>query len=183
MAKEKSKGFFQGVSFVLVLFLIFVFVCLVWFLTNDFKTGIGDFYLKCNEEIITENVDNFEINLNEEYDFEIVSNLDKITDKNNYTISVVPNVNDETSFTYMVGAYSYKYGCETVFTDSFDIQTYDNHFTFKATKELNEVLADYYAGQTITNSPTAVDSGLAYFSLVVATENYSINLNFSLKGV
>ena len=109
MAKEKSKGFFQGVSFVLVLFLIFVFVCLVWFLTNDFKTGIGDFYLKCNEEIITENVDNFEINLNEEYDFEIVSNLDKITDKNNYTISVVPNVNDETSFTYMVGAYSYKY--------------------------------------------------------------------------
>ena len=55
--------------------------------------------------------------------------------------------------------------------------------SIKATKELNEVLADYYAGQTITNSPTAVDSGLAYFSLVVATENYSINLNFSLKGV
>ena len=53
MAKEKSKGFFQGVSFVLILLLIVGFVGLVWFLTNNFKTGIGDFYLKCNDEIIT----------------------------------------------------------------------------------------------------------------------------------
>ena len=67
-------------------------------------------------------------------------------------------------------------------TSAFEIKAFNNYFTFKATKDLSEILALNYPTQTITGCPTALDSGIPYFRLVItsADQTQEININFNL---
>lgn len=185
MSKRKSTktDFSTILSSLFILILVVGVVGFLFIFTENFTTPLKNFYVTCGNDDFISDRENFDIVVGKEYKFEITTNIDLGTEKK-YIVSVVPNDTSLTTFAFNVD------GKETMFADieslakSFVISSSENYFTFKATGDLIDILQVYYPSRTLTNVPTALDSDLPYFRLVIQSADLTetININFNLKS-
>ena len=176
MAKRQKSGLTTILSIFAVLLVVVGVAGLISNFTGNQTTSQNRFYVKYDNEEITSDIENFEMVVGRDYKFEIGSNVN---------VYVIPNNTPETAFTYSVNDTNYNYTDMENISKGFSITASDNYFVFKATKDLQDILRMFYSSplQVINNVPTAINSGLPYFKLVIqsADELQTININFSLR--
>lgn len=99
-------------------------------------------------------------------------------------VSVVPNESAVASFTFKAGETDVNYQDMENLGKGFTLIPYDDYFTFTANKDLQEILQLYYPDKTVSGVPTALNSDIPYFRLVVKTSDSKqvININFNLAS-
>ena len=179
---NKSASVLSAIVLVLV---VVLFVGFLSIFTNDFTTGIKTFYVKNGSDTIMSDRENYDIIVGKTYKFDIVNNLDTITNGNSgYNVKVVPSGLENAGFDFNVDGAVYGFSYLESLSNGFEIMTYNDYFTFTANKDLTEILQCNFPNKTITGCPTAIDSGIPYFTLSVSSADNSevINITFNLKS-
>ena len=183
MSKRKSTDFSTILSSLFILLLVVGVVGFLFIFTENFTTPLKNFYVACGNDDIIGDRENFDIVLGKQYKFEINSNILNGTQNKKYFVSIVPNETSATSFMYTVDGVQYNFASLESLAKGFSISVYDDYFVLVADSDLQDILQMYYQGQTISGVPTAIDSNLPYFRLVIQNGNLTetININFNLK--
>lgn len=185
MAKKPTNKSATILSAIVIVLVVVLFVGFLSIFTNDFTTNIKTFYVKNGSDTIMSDRENYDIIVGKEYKFEIVNNLDAITNGNSgYNVKVIPSGNVDASFDFNVDGAVYGFSYLESLSKGFEIKTYTNYFSFTANKDLTEILQELYPNKTITGCPTAIDSGIPYFTLSVSSADNSevVNITFNLKS-
>lgn len=182
METEKKNNFVAILSKLIILALVVIAFGFLFFRTDGFTTT-KSFYLKCDENKFISNANDFDILLNKEYKFEIVSEKDKILHKDSkYFVSVIPNITQSSTFSFKVDGENVKFDEVKSLSKGFIIKAYEDYFTLKAFEDLPDILKSIYPGKEVSDCPSTLDSGIPYFKLVVSNENNeSVCVNFNLK--
>ena len=186
MSKKADNKFSTTISSLAIMLLVVLVIGFLFFRTDNFTTGLKTFYVKNGGNTFIGDYANFSIVKGKEYKFEIVSNLDDITNsEKEYTVSIVPNTN-VSDFKFLVDDSEHSFHEITSLTKSFQITAYSDYFILIANKDMQDILQEFYYNQTISNCPTAIDTNIPYFRLVVTStsdEVVEININFNIKSV
>ena len=180
MNKQKNNSFSSLLSSFLILIFVVAIIGFVYIFTDGLQTDIKSFYVQVGNDKIISDRDNYKIIVGKEYKFEVNTTFGNVE---NLEISVVPNISvNECMFDYVVNGVYYQFAYEEDITKGFDMKAYTNYFTFTANKDLQDILQMNYPDKTITDCPTAIDSDIAYFRLVIALKDGTekININFKL---
>lgn len=184
MSKRKSTNDFSTIlSSIFILLLVVGVVGFLFIFTENFTTPLKNFYVTCGNDDFISDRENFDIVVGKEYKFEITTNIDLGTEKN-YVVSVVPNVTSKTTFAFNVDGTQKQYADVESLAKGFVISASEDYFTIKATGDLKDILQVYYPTNNLTNVPTALNSDLPYFRLVVQSADLTetININFNIKS-
>ena len=132
--------------------------------------------------------DGYEIVVEDEYRFDVKYTfgfMQKKNEKLGYHVQIIPNITDETDFDFIVNGQNFKYSDEADLMQGFEITLYDDYFTLEANKDLSEILSDLHLGSPVTGVPSAIDSGINYFTLMIFSEDKStkIAINFNLVAL
>lgn len=178
--RKSTNSISTLLSSFLILILVVGVVGFLFIFTNNFSTDVKTFYIKQENDLIISDRENYEITVGKEYKFEITTILG---DTENFEISVVPNTNvNESLFEFIVNGAYHQFAYENDITKGFDMKAYENYFTFSANKDLGEILQMNYPNKTISKCPTAFNTNIPYFRLVVKNidTQETININFSI---
>ena len=167
----------------MIMLLVVLVIGFLTFRTDNFTTGLKNFYVKNGNTEFMGTFDNFDIVKDKEYRFDVYTTIDS-ENTANYVVSVIPNVTESTTFNYIVDGTEYNYGDLKSITKGFSIVTYDNYFIFKATNDLLQIIELYYPSQAVSDVPTAIDTNLSFFTLKISSVDLSeeININFNIKS-
>lgn len=126
MAKQKNNKFLNFLTTLIVLFLLIGIIGAIVYFTGIGKsiTGqFGEFRVAYDgqtyKQADTENVLSVSNTGLARFD---------VGGTDNYTVKIVPNVTDETDFTYTVGDNTYYFGGESDLTYCFAIEAYEGYF-------------------------------------------------------
>lgn len=183
MKRKSTSDFSTILSSLCILLLVVGVVGFLFVWTESFTTPLKNFSIKCGNDDFYSDRENFDIVLGKQYKFEINSNILNGTQNKKYFVSIVPNETSATSFMYTVDGVQYNFASLESLAKGFSISVYDDYFVLVADSDLQDILQMYYQGQTIGGVPTAIDSNLPYFRLVIQNGNLTetININFNLK--
>lgn len=181
MKKMKvKKDMSSALSAVIILILAILCFSFLYTFTDKFTAPLKDFYVVCGNDDIMNDRENFDIVKGKTYKFEVVNTLGD--GKDDYVVSIVPNTNTVATFTFKAGETEKSFQDMTNLGKGFALDTHDGYFTLTAYKDLSEILQLYYPSDTLSGIPTALDSDVPYFRLVVkvAGSDQVININFNL---
>lgn len=183
--KSTKSNFASILSSLVILMLVALVVGFLFVRTDGLTTGYKQFYVQCGNDTFMQDRENFSIVLGREYKFDIHNESDSITrQESSYQVKVVPNAISSTTFSFSVDGTTYNYGDLTSLSSQFVINAYDDYFTFKAIDDLTEIMQDKYNTENVVGCPTALNSGLPYFRIVITNVDNSenININFNIKS-
>lgn len=184
MSKRKSTNFSAILSSLFILLLVVGVVGFLFIYTENFTTPLKNFSVRCGNDDFISDRENFNMVLGKEYKFEIKTNINLSGTEKKYIVSVVPNETSTTAFSFDVDGTTKEYGKIESLAKGFTIVGYDDYFLFTANKDLPEILSMYYLTSTLNNVPSALNSELPYFRLVVQSADLTetININFNIKS-
>ena len=184
MAKRNGTKIATVISSILLLVL---FVGMLTFLlkeTNNLTTNPGALYVEVDGERISSNKDDQAISYGKEYRFDVGYALDIDSQKKEYTVSIVPNVTDDTSFDFKVNNDLYSYEGINDLNQGFNVQIYDDYFTIKATSDLPEIVKGIFPNATISGVPNTINSEISYYKIIISSKDksQSLEITFHLVG-
>lgn len=185
MNKRKLTNDFSTIlSSLFILLLVVGVVGFLFIFTENFTTPLKNFYVTCGNDDFISDRENFDIVVGKEYKFEIKTNINVSGTDAKYIVSVVPNETSRTTFSYSVDGTEYNFADLKSLIKGFSVIAYDDYFILIANMDLQEILQLYYPSATLQNVPTALNSDLPYFRLVVQSgdKTETININFNLKS-
>ena len=180
MKKTDNKISTMLSSFMIMLLVVLV-IGFLTIRTDNFSTGLKNFYVKNGNTEFVGEFFNFNIIKDKEYRFDVNTTIDN---NSSYYVSVVPNNIETTEFSYIVDGTEYHYSDVENLTKGFSIVVYDTYFIFKASLDLPEILNLYYPSKLVTEVPSVVDTGIPYFTLKICSADMSetIIINFNIKS-
>ena len=184
MAKRNGTKIATVISSILLLVL---FVGMLTFLlkeTNNLTTNPGALYVEVDGERISSNKDDQAISYGKEYRFDVGYALDIDSQKKEYTVSIVPNVTDDTSFDFKVNNDLYAYEGINDLNQGFNVQIYDDYFTIRATTDLPEIIKGIFPNATISGVPDTINSEISYYKIIISSKDksQSLEITFHLVG-
>jgi len=184
MAKRNGTKIATVISSILLLVL---FVGMLTFLlkeTNNLTTNPGALYVEVDGERISSNKDDQAISYGKEYRFDVGYALDIDSQKKEYTVSIVPNVTDDTSFDFKVNNDLYAYEGINDLNQGFNVQIYDDYFTIKATSDLPEIVKGIFPNATVSGVPNTINSEISYYKIIISSKDksQSLEITFHLVG-
>lgn len=184
MAKRNGTKIATVISSILLLVL---FVGMLTFLlkeTNNLTTSPGALYVEVDGERISSNKDDQAISYGKEYRFDVGYALDIDSQKKEYTVSIVPNVTDDTSFDFKVNNDLYAYEGINDLNQGFNVQVYDDYFTIRATTDLPEIIKGIFPNVTISGVPDTINSEISYYKIIISSKDksQSLEITFHLVG-
>lgn len=184
MAKRNGTKIATVISSILLLVL---FVGMLTFLlkeTNNLTTNPGALYVEVDGERISSNKDDQAISYGKEYRFDVGYALDIDSQKKEYTVSIVPNVTDDTSFDFKVNNDLYAYEGINDLNQGFNVQVYDDYFTIRATTDLPEIIKGIFPNATISGVPDTINSEISYYKIIISSKDksQSLEITFHLVG-
>ena len=184
MAKRNGTKIATVISSILLLVL---FVGMLTFLlkeTNNLTTSPGALYVEVDGERISSNKDDQAISYGKEYRFDVGYALDIDSQKKEYTVSIVPNVTDDTSFDFKVNNDLYAYEGINDLNQGFNVQIYDDYFTIRATTDLPEIIKGIFPNVTISGVPDTINSEISYYKIIISSKDksQSLEITFHLVG-
>lgn len=184
MTKRKSTTIATVISTILLLVL---FVGSLTFLlkeTDNLTTNPGSLYVEVDGQRITSNKDDQAIAYGTEYRFDVGYALDINSQKKEYTVTILPNVTDKTSFDFKVGNDLYAYEGINDLNQGFNVKIYDDYFTIKATSDLPDMIKGIFPNATITGVPDTINTEISYYKMIISSKDksQSITITFHLFG-
>lgn len=184
MAKRNGTKIATVISSILLLVL---FVGMLTFLlkeTNNLTTSPGALYVEVDGERISSNKDDQAISYGKEYRFDVGYALDIDSQKKEYTVSIVPNVTNDTSFDFKVNNDLYAYEGINDLNQGFNVQIYDDYFTIRATTDLPEIIKGIFPNATISGVPDTINSEISYYKIIISSKDksQSLEITFHLVG-
>ena len=184
MTKRKSTTIVTVISTILLLVL---FVGSLTFLlkeTDNLTTNPGALYVEVDGQRITSNKDDQAIAYGTEYRFDVGYALDINSQKKEYTVTILPNVTDKTSFDFKVGNDLYAYEGVNDLNQGFNVKIYDDYFTIKATSDLPDMIKGIFPNATITGVPDTINTEISYYKMIISSKDksQSITITFHLFG-
>ena len=184
MAKRNGTKIATVISSILLLVL---FVGMLTFLlkeTNNLTTNPGALYVEVDGERISSNKDDQAISYGKEYRFDVGYALDIDSQKKEYTVSIVPNVTNDTTFDFKVNNDLYAYEGINDLNQGFNVQIYDDYFTIKATSDLPEIVKGIFPNATISGVPDTINSEISYYKIIISSKDksQSLEITFHLVG-
>lgn len=184
MAKRNGTKIATVISSILLLVL---FVGMLTFLlkeTDNLTTNPGALYVEVDGERISSNKDDQAISYGKEYRFDVGYALDIDSQKKEYTVSIVPNVTDDTSFDFKVNNDLYAYEGINDLNQGFNVQVYDDYFTIRATTDLSEIIKGIFPNATISGVPDTINSEISYYKIIISSKDksQSLEITFHLVG-
>lgn len=184
MAKRNGTKIATVISSILLLVL---FVGMLTFLlkeTDNLTTNPGALYVEVDGERISSNKDDQVISYGKEYRFDVGYALDIDSQKKEYTVSIVPNVTDDTSFDFKVNNDLYAYEGINDLNQGFNVQVYDDYFTIRATTDLPEIIKGIFPNATISGVPDTINSKISYYKIIISSKDksQSLEITFHLVG-
>ena len=179
--KKKIRSIFAIVLSLLLIIGLVVSLFFIYYKNGAFK----DFYIRINDsELIYDYKSNYNFIHDETYKIEPIYVMDGNSDnhKDDYTVKVVSNDNNNTRFEFSNGDNNYVYN-NIDFTDCFKIQKEEGYFTFKHTyQKLEEVIEAKY-GEVTFEEGFNIDLDNDYLSLVVISydESKEVRINFNVE--
>lgn len=184
MAKRNGTKIATVISSILLLVL---FVGMLTFLlkeTNNLTTNPGALYVEVDGERISSNKDDQAISYGKEYRFDVGYALDIDSQKKEYTVFIVPNVTNDTSFDFKVNNDLYAYEGINDLNQGFNVQIYDDYFTIKATSDLPEIVKGIFPNATVSGVPNTINSEISYYKIIISSKDksQSLEITFHLVG-
>ena len=184
MAKRNGTKIATVISSILLLVL---FVGMLTFLlkeTNNLTTNPGALYVEVDGERISSNKDDQAISYGKEYRFDVGYALDIDSQKKEYTVSIVPNVTNDTTFDFKVNNDLYAYEGINDLNQGFNVQVYDDYFTIRATTDLPEIIKGIFPNATISGVPDTINSEISYYKIIISSKDksQSLEITFHLVG-
>lgn len=184
MAKRNGTKIATVISSILLLVL---FVGMLTFLlkeTDNLTTNPGALYVEVDGERISSNKDDQAISYGKEYRFDVGYALDIDSQKKEYTVSIVPNVTNDTSFDFKVNNDLYAYEGINDLNQGFNVQVYDDYFTIRATTDLPEIIKGIFPNATISGVPDTINSEISYYKIIISSKDksQSLEITFHLVG-
>ena len=184
MAKRNGTKIATVISSILLLVL---FVGMLTFLlkeTDNLTTNPGALYVEVDGERISSNKDDQAISYGKEYRFDVGYALDIDSQKKEYTVSIVPNVTNDTSFDFKVNNDLYAYEGINDLNQGFNVQVYDDYFTIKATSDLPEIVKGIFPNATVSGVPNTINSEISYYKIIISSKDksQSLEITFHLVG-
>ena len=184
MTKRNGTKIATVISSILLLVL---FVGMLTFLlkeTDNLTTNPGALYVEVDGERISSNKDDQAISYGKEYRFDVGYALDIDSQKKEYTVSIVPNVTDDTSFDFKVNNDLYAYEGINDLNQGFNVQVYDDYFTIRATTDLPEIIKGIFPNATISGVPDTINSEISYYKIIISSKDksQSLEITFHLVG-
>ena len=184
MAKRNGTKIATVISSILLLVL---FVGMLTFLlkeTNNLTTSPGALYVEVDGERISSNKDDQAISYGKEYRFDVGYALDIDSQKKEYTVSIVPNVTNDTTFDFKVNNDLYAYEGINDLNQGFNVQVYDDYFTIRATTDLPEIIKGIFPNATISGVPDTINSEISYYKIIISSKDksQSLEITFHLVG-
>ena len=178
MAKRK-KDFSTAITSFTILLVVIVVVGFLAIFTDNFSSDLKCFYVKYGSDTIIDDRENFSMLLNREYEFEVENTM---TENNGYIVKIIPN--EVQNFTFQVDGVDKQYKDLSSLAKGFTIIADEDGFKITATMDLPKILQLYHNNNTLTNVPSALNTGKPYFRLVIMTSDFSeeININFNIKS-
>lgn len=180
MSKAKGRKISTVIAYVLLIIAVFALIGFVVKFTNGGTTGIKTFYIKVGNTIYT---DKGEVRLSlSPVRFDVKYTFGSLTGANNgYEICIVPYVNDETDFDFIVDGQTYRYGAEKDLTKAFNVVCDDKGFTIMGeNRDMAMILQRLYEGQTV-ELPEIDASENVYFKLLVTNYNKTETVEIGLR--
>lgn len=121
--------------------------------------------------------------------FDVGYELEWLTGARGFHVKVVPRITSETNFTFSYDWYQKAYSDVTSLNVGFDLQAEKDYFTLQVPGDLNTILQKQFPANTISNAPSALDSGIDYFTILILSDDQSeqTKVNFhittTLSGV
>lgn len=184
MAKRNGTKIATVISSILLLVL---FVGMLTFLlkeTDNLTTNPGALYVEVDGERISSNKDDQAISYGKEYRFDVGYALDIDSQKKEYTVSIVPNVTNDTTFDFKVNNDLYAYEGINDLNQGFNVQVYDDYFTIRATTDLPEIIKGIFPNATISGVPDTINSEISYYKIIISSKDksQSLEITFHLVG-
>ncbi len=167
-------------SFVIVLLVVGVIGVLFSF-TETYSPILKTFHINYNGEEIINDME-LDIVIGEKYNFEIVTNIRAGDSDKKCSVAIVPN--EQANFTFKSDDTDIEFSSMESLLKGFVVLIDGDSFTLIAPFDLPEILEIYYPNTTISNCPSAVDSDVAFFKMIISSPDNSktINIYFNLKG-
>ena len=121
--------------------------------------------------------------------FDVGYELEWLTGERGFYVKVVPRITSETNFTFSYDWYQKAYSDVTSLNVGFDLQAGKDYFTLQIPGDLGAIFEKQFPANTISGTPSALDSGIDYFTIVILSDDQSeqIKVNFhitrTLSGV
>lgn len=156
--------------------------------TNGFKSDFKEFYVtvqgeKERTEIITD-TKTLDVYLGRKYRIEprYVMNMLSKDKKLDYSVTVAPNITEETNFAYTVDGQDVTYSQVTDLSDVIKLDKSDTGFEFEIKEDLPELLKKLYRTENVIGVPSAVDSYEPYIKIRIYSDGNKacVTLNFCL---
>lgn len=162
-------------------------VVFVFRLVGGLNNGLTDFYIVIDGVEVRQTEFECTFNTDKEYLVECKYLSSKILDdKTGYMVKVVPNITDDTNFSYFKNGISYNYESVKDITDGFNIKKEETSFTITFSKEDNPItiLQKTLKNESITTDEK-FDYDKSYYTLVVTSVdgNETYNVNFNISGL
>lgn len=151
---------------------------------SDDEGSTSTLYVKYNEEKI-ESGSELAIAIGERVRFDVGYDLDFISGQNGYHVKVIPRITEETEFSYTVDGTEKKFSELPALTNTFNVVAEEGTFTLRADRDLPKIIASLYSSiYTVEGVPSALNTGKAYFTLVVlsADQKESVEVHLKLIG-
>ena len=141
-------------------------------------------YVEVDGERISSNKDDQAISYGKEYRFDVGYALDIDSQKKEYTVSIVPNVTNDTTFDFKVNNDLYAYEGINDLNQGFNVQVYDDYFTIRATTDLPEIIKGIFPNATISGVPDTINSEISYYKIIISSKDksQSLEITFHLVG-
>ena len=181
--KKTDNKITTMLSSIMIMLLVVLVIGFLTFRTDNFTTGLKNFYVKNGNTEFVGEFSNFNIVKDKEYRFDVHTTID-IENKASYYVSVVPNNIETTEFAYIVDGTEYRYSEIENLTKGFSIVAYDTYFVFKTSLDLPQIMDLYYPSKLVTDVPSVIDTNIPYFTLKICSADLSetININFNIKS-
>lgn len=183
MSKKNSNASSVLVAIFSILFVVVV-VTFVFKFTNGLNEDLKTFYIEHNGKqiVATDSQMTFDTESEHRFDCKYISN----PDNNTFNLKVVPNVTEETDFSYTVDGKSYKWSEVEDLTSCFNLDKQSNYFivSFPADFSMQGILSSLYPESEIVISDT-LSLYQYYYTLHVSNYNEKINyyIDFNVSDV
>lgn len=180
--RNKNSATSVILSILSVLFVALVFG-VVYKFSNELNEDLKNFYVEYNGKRIvsTESRVTFDLDSDNRFDCKYNSNSD-----NAFNLKIVPNVNDETDFSYTVDGKNYKFSAIKDLTSCFSIDKQNNYFiiSFPYDFSMQNVLDSLYSTSEVI-IPENIILSQYYFTMIISDYNnktaYNVDFNFNIK--
>lgn len=187
----------KAISMLLVFLLCVGVLAMISRFTNGFKEDFKSFYISYDGKDIFSSRNKLFLSRGEVHRFDVTYVFEFLDEgeesKREYTVKIIPNVDNTTDFTFMVDGYQYAYSDVDDLTNGFHLEKQDSYFLLSISKETNlksvlegvlgkdvEVPQDEYCSSPYlyTLIITSYDKSVTYyidFAVGVGVNNIKLN--------